>query len=60
VAGLSLGIEVGMIGGGELGETVPVPTTMVVDEEIVWLVVVDFELVVVLEVLEVLVLVEEI
>ena len=33
VAGLSLGIEVGMIGGGMLGETAPFPTTTVVEDE---------------------------
>jgi hypothetical protein len=35
VAGLSLGIDVGIIGGGILGETDPVPTTTVEDEEVV-------------------------
>jgi len=51
VAGLSLGIDVGIIGGGMLGETAPVPTTVTVDEdEVVGVVKVD-ELVEVLEVL---------
>jgi hypothetical protein len=60
VAGLSLGIDVGTIGGGILGETDPLPITTIVDEEVVWLVVDDFELVEILEVLELLMLVDEI
>jgi len=54
VAGFSLGIEVGMIGGGRLGETDPVLTTtvLVVEEVVVCELVVEVcELIEVLEAL---------